>query len=144
MKFQTLIQDLFLSTVRIESSVSEGWKIGTGFVFAYEPEPLPEYGTLFFLITNKHNVKDAEGGWFYFLRSGGPGTPNLGHGVQIQAPSYEEAWHGHPNPEVDIAILSLNQMLHYREEADGPTVGEITSVAPVRSIHVPTPKHIEN
>lgn len=144
MKFRTLTQVLFLSTVRIESFTAEGeTKVGTGFVFAYERAPVEEGRALFFLVTNKHNVEDAVGGWFHFLKSGGPGTPALGDSVQVGAPSYAEAWHGHPNPEVDIAVLSLDQMIHHEVEPDGPTVGEITAAAPVRSMHIPTPEHVE-
>lgn len=144
LKFRTLMQVLFLSTVRIESFTAEGeTKVGTGFVFAYERDPAAEGRALFFLVTNKHNVEDAVGGWFHFLKSGGPGIPALGNSVQVGAPSYEDAWHGHPNSEVDIAVLSLDQMIHHEVEPDGPTVGEITAAAPVRSMHVPTPAHIE-
>lgn len=145
MRFQSLAQHLFLSTVRIESSTPEGTSVGTGFIFAYEEEDhLPEgYGTLFFLVTNKHVVENAEGGWFYFLGSSGSGTPALGHSVQIQAPSYTDAWYGHPSPDVDVAVLPLNQMIHYREEPNGPTVGEVISAAPIRSAHVPKTEHIE-
>lgn len=143
MEFRALIQNLFLSTVRIESSTPEGRIVGTGFVYAHERVSLPEGGVAFFLVTNKHVVEDAEGGWFYFLGSGGPRTPALGHSVQVQAPSYADAWHGHPNLAIDIAVLYLNELLHYREEPDSPTLGEITSTAPVRSVHVPTPERIE-
>lgn len=145
MRFQTLTQHLFLSTVRIESFTSKGKGVGTGFVFAYEEaDRLPEgLDTIFFLVTNKHVVEKAKGGWFYFLGASGPGSPALGHSVQIQAPSYTEAWHGHPDPEIDVAVLSLNLMIHHKEKPDGPTIGEITSVAPIRSVHVPTPQQIE-
>ena len=141
MKFQTLIQSLFLSTVRIEANLPEGEAaIGTGFLFAFES---PDRPVTFFLVTNRHVVEDAESGWFTFIRSGEGSTPALGHGVRVEMPSFEEAWHGHPNPELDIAVLSLSPMIHHRVEPNGPTVGEITSAAPVRSVHVPTPEHLE-
>lgn len=125
------MQQLFLSTVRIESYISEGMKVGTGFVFAHEPDYLPEGQAAFYLVTNKHIVEDSEGGWFYFIGSSGAGTPALGDDVEIEMPPrFEDAWHGHPNPEVDVAVLYLNDMLHHRVEPDGSTVGEITSAAP--------------
>ena len=63
MEFRTLIQNLFLSTVRIESSTPEGRIVGTGFVYAHERVSLPEGGVAFFLVTNKHVVEDAEDGF---------------------------------------------------------------------------------
>lgn len=143
LEFRTLIQNLFLSTVRIESDTSEGQSVGTGFLFAYESESWPEGQAAFFLVTNKHVVEDAAGGWFYFLGSSGPGTPALGHSVQVGAPSYKDAWHSHPNPEIDIAILYLNDVLREEAGPDGRTLGEITTAAPIRSMHVPNTRRIE-
>lgn len=145
MKIQTVAQNLFFSTVRITEDASpEGETIGTGFVFAYEPKGMPEGNAAFFVVTNKHVVEDAEEGSLGFIKNDGSGQPLIGQGVQVPILRFEDHWHYHPNPNVDIAVMPLHTLMNHREEPDWPTFGELTFAAPIRSQHVATSENINN
>lgn len=145
MKVDTLAQHLLFSTVRItEDATPEGPTIGTGFVFAYELDPVPKGRAAFFVVTNKHVIKDADEGSLVFIKNGGSGKPLIGQGVQIPILHFEDHWHGHPNADVDVAVMPLLPMLNHRAEPDWPTFGQLTFVAPVRSQHLPTSDSINN
>jgi len=65
MQVHTLSQHLLFSTVRIKSTEKPEQKsVGTGFVFAYEPDDIPKIGARFFMVTNKHVIENAEEGSF--------------------------------------------------------------------------------
>lgn len=145
MKVETLAQQLLFSTVRITEDASpEGQSIGTGFVFAHESETVGEGRAAFFVVTNRHVVEDADEGSLIFIKNDGSGNPQVGQGVQVPILKFEDHWHFHPNPNVDIAVMPLQPLMSHQEEPDWPTFGELTFVAPVRSQHVATPASIDN
>lgn len=140
-----MAQQLLFSTVRITEDASpEGETIGTGFVFAYEPDAMSEGNAAFFVVTNKHVVEDAEEGSLVFIKNDGSGKPLIGQGVQVPILQFENHWHGHPDPDVDIAVMPLYMLMNHREEPDWPTFGELTYVAPIRSQHVATSDSIND
>ena len=113
-------------------------------VFAYESDTIGEGRAAFFVVTNKHVIEEAEEGSLVSIKSDGSGNPLIGEGVQVPILRFEDHWHVHPDPEVDIAVMPLHALLNHREEPDWPTFGELTFVAPVRSQHVATPDSINN
>jgi hypothetical protein len=62
--------------------------------------------------------------------------------VKLPILQFEDHWHVHPDPNVDIAVSPIQPMINRRLEDDGPTIGEMTFVAPIRSQHVAKPKNI--
>jgi S1-C subfamily serine protease len=134
MRVETLAENLLFSTVRIEASGSERDSIGTGFVFAYESELMGEGRAAFFMVTNKHVIRDASNGSFVFIKADDEGNnPVLGHGVKIPIMQFEDHWHGHPNDEVDVAVMYLNPINKAVEDA-----GELTYVRPIAKNHITT------
>src|SRR5215208_1677233 len=120
MKVETLAQQLLFSTIRITEDASpEGQSIGTGFVFAYESDPVLEGRAAFFVVTNKHVIEDAEEGSLVFIRNDGSGKPLIGQGVQVPILQFEDHWHGHPDHDVDIAVMPLQPLMeHSKNLAD--------------------------
>jgi S1-C subfamily serine protease len=63
MQVESLAEQLFFTTVRIETENSSGRGSGTGFIYSYEWDAK----TALFIVTNKHVVKDARIGHFFSL-----------------------------------------------------------------------------
>lgn len=104
MEIRTTAQQLFFSTIRIETATttSSGLSSGTAFVFSYEWDDK----TSLFLVTNKHVVADSVSGMFFFTV--GDGTkPLIGRKFHIVVNDFEQQWHGHPDSEVDITVMPL-------------------------------------
>jgi hypothetical protein len=142
-KVQTLAGQLLFSTVRIEASGPDKGSIGTGFVFDYEFDTDEDKSTPF-MVTNKHVIEDAEEGSFVFIENDGNQNPLLGWGIKVPFIRFKEIWHGHPDPDVDIAVSPMRSLIDLRVEAGDPaTIGERTFVAPIRSSHIPTLSKIE-
>ncbi len=127
-KVQTLAGRLLFSTVRIEASrpnrgTNRG-SVGTGFVFAYGFDPEGDKPA-FFMVTNKHVIEDAEEGSFVFIENDGNGNPALGQGIKVPVIRFKEVWHGHPDPDVDIAVSPIRSLIDIRLEAGDPaTIGD--------------------
>lgn len=96
------------------------------------------------MVTNRHVVADAEEGSLVFMQNDGSGRPSIGQGVQVPILQFKDHWHGHPDPDVDIAVMPLQPLMNHREEPDWPTFGELTFVTPVRSQHVATSESIDD
>lgn len=105
--------DPFLfSTVRVETSGFPGAGVVTAFVVACRHE---ERRALF-LVTCRRSVNGAPRGRLLFTE--GDGTrPLMGQTVVLELPEFHRLWHGHPRPEVDIAVTPLGPLLHQLEEA---------------------------
>jgi hypothetical protein len=103
---------------------------------------MPEGNAVFFVVTNKHVIEDAEEGSLVFIRNDGSGKPLIGQGVRVPILQFEDHWRGHPDPGVDIAVMPLQPLMAHREEPIWPTSGELTFAAPIRSQHVATPDSI--
>lgn len=102
MDIQTPAQQLFFTTVRIEASSKdkEGTSTGTAFVFGYPHQD----GNALFLVTNKHVVADSDTTRFFFTESDGE-RPIIGQRFDIEL--QDQAWFGHPEPNIDITITPL-------------------------------------
>lgn len=104
MQVQTISEQLFFVSCRIQA-VGEGrsW-VGTG--FAYEIETT--LGRAIYLVTNRHVLDGAHDVTITMIARAADGGPQLGRTtsttVSIESPPQ---WTGHPNPDVDLAIMPL-------------------------------------
>jgi S1-C subfamily serine protease len=75
---------------------------------------IPGFGVAPFLVTNKHVIKDATQGRFFFTKSAGKEAkdgPAIGRVIDIKIDNFEKGWHGHPDPDVDIAVFQYGRLL---------------------------------
>jgi len=111
MQVNTIAEQLLFTTVRIETKTPHGTSTGTAFIFSYQQEE-KEY---LFLVTNKHVIKDAIDGRFFFTLGNGK-SPQIGQRFDIQMSQFEQQWFGHPDPEIDVAIMPLFPVLQQIEK----------------------------
>lgn len=122
-------------TVLIEASGPNGAGVGTGFMFHYYASEENGGGDGIFLVTNKHVIEGATNGKFFFTRRDPvTGDPLVGqrYDVTIEG-NFEQMWHGHPDPDVDIAIMPMNAILKEIEDR-----GDAIFWVNVSSKHLPT------
>ena len=108
MKVQTNLEKLLFTTVKIETVFPDGSSgSGTGFFFC---EDLG-HTEVPFIVTNKHVISDGIGGRLVFTQSK-DGAPSIGDGYTLNLDqSVWDHWFGHPDPDVDIAIIGLSPLL---------------------------------
>lgn len=108
MDVESSAEQLLFTTVKIETSDSKRkeW-VGTGFLFNYKIGEKRHYP---FVVTNKHVVNNMTEGTITFMK-GKENKPVLGQSIPLKMLNFDIPWHGHPNPEVDIAIAPLTPML---------------------------------
>lgn len=100
MQPKTIAEQLFYSTVRIDTVLDDGEQgSGTGFLFSHM------VGDRAFpcVVTNRHMITGASEGTLTFIRGSG-GWPMLGSGVQFRLSEWPRSWVAHPDPDIDIAI----------------------------------------
>lgn len=100
MQPKTIAEQLFFTTVRIDTITANGAQgSGTGFFFSHKvgEDNFP------FVVTNKHVVMGMREGALSFLQRTGT-LPTLGNGFRLRIDDWPQAWFGHPDPNVDIAI----------------------------------------
>jgi hypothetical protein len=102
----TPAQRLLFTTVRLETVTPAGRGLGTASIFGHVQGGYTGY----FLVTNKHVVKDAYTGTFFFIGRDGDG-PALGRRVPVTLTNFAAGWHGHPDPGVDIAVAPILPIL---------------------------------
>lgn len=111
MQVNTIAEQLLFTTVRIETTTPDGIGAGTAFIFSYQQEE-KQY---LFLVTNKHVIKGATDGRFFFTLSDGK-SPQIGQRFDIEINQFEQQWFGHPDPEIDVAIMPLVPLLQEIEK----------------------------
>jgi hypothetical protein len=96
----SIAEQLFFTTVRIDTISNNGVPgSGTGFIFTF-----PRNGNNYpFLVTNKHVVASMREGAVHFLQKS-DSKPLLGMGFRLRIDDWNEAWFGHPDPSIDIAV----------------------------------------
>lgn len=110
MKVDSLAENLFFTTVRIDTVSPNGGKgSGTGFLFAHKMEE-DKYAP--FLVTNKHVVQNMQSGSLTF-HQGKEGQPNLGVGFRLDVQEWGKFWFGHPSTDIDIAITPFLPLESY-------------------------------
>lgn len=116
MEVKTLIEQLLFVTVRITTLSSEGRAgSGTGFVLA---EERPNGAVALLLVTNKHVIEGAEIVTMHFLAASPDGRPTLGQERILHAAP--DTFVGHPDPEIDIAMIGIGGTLEQLAEAGTP------------------------
>jgi len=115
MHVDTGLEQLFFTTVPIfTQKASEPDKVGygTGFIFAYQTDELKQRDeSIFFLVTNKHVVNSADSGQIQFFHKTPAGQPVLGKVESVKVSNFAAGFHGHPNTDIDIAVMPLNGVL---------------------------------
>lgn len=97
------------TTVRIVTSDSQGGGgLGTGFIFSVDSDT-PDSLALF-LVTNKHVIAGAAKADLHFIAAK-DGLPDLGVEEIVPVQNPGQAFTGHPDPDVDIAIMPIGGRL---------------------------------
>lgn len=107
MKVETIAEQLFFSTVRIEATGPNKASTGTSFLFTYKVGD----GVYPFLVTNKHVVAGTEHGRFFLTRRRGDGAPDIGNAIHVQLDQFERRWFGHPQNDVDVCVMPLAPLM---------------------------------
>lgn len=105
----SLSEQLLHATVRIECRNKNGQaSSGTGFFFRLFSE---ENGSCVpVIVTNKHVISEAANCWFHLTLAGSDGMPDYGNHLRIENP--DPRWLGHPDPDIDLAILPIGELLN--------------------------------
>ncbi|MBS3952555.1 MAG: trypsin-like peptidase domain-containing protein [Methylomicrobium sp.] len=103
MEPSTVSKQLFFNTVRIDTRKADGTTgSGTGFVFLQSQNSL-HYP---FIVTNKHVIADSISTGITFITKK-DGKPQLGNGFRLSIEGLGDAWHGHPDENVDVTVIPL-------------------------------------
>lgn len=108
MRVETPAEKILYCTVRLETEGSNPDQIGSGTAFLFGLET--EKGNFPCLVTNKHVIRDAQVGRFFFTSKSGNG-PNVGDRLDVEIDNFESRWFEHPDPEIDIATMPLGPLL---------------------------------
>jgi len=112
---ETIADQLFFTTVFISSANADYASSGTGFIINY---PAEDNMLVPVLVTNKHVIAGASAVTFTMPASA-DGQPT-GGGTQLQISDFNEsAWVGHPDPNVDIAVMPFARVLTAMTTAGG-------------------------
>ena len=100
---------LFFSTTRIEtrSADGKGTGVGTGFIFNYDPG---DHKNLQFVVTCRQVVEGFASATLSFIQRK-DGKPSLGEGCQVTVPNLQGMVFYDPDPKIDVALISLRQLL---------------------------------
>lgn len=103
MEPNTASKQLFFNTVRIDTKKPDGTTgSGTGFAFLQS-----QHGNHYpFIVTNKHVIDGSISTGITFITKR-DGKPQLGNGFRLHIEGSGDAWHGHPDPNVDVAVIPL-------------------------------------
>ncbi len=136
MEVQTIPEQLLFSTVRIETDLG----VGTGFILQVK---INIGGSMIFLITNKHVIKDAKKISFFFTKAGLKTLseeekktfykkiksfltrpedeknnvrdyPLIGEKLQLEING--EKWFEHPDAKIDLTLINISLALNNMEK----------------------------
>ena len=116
MQVQSVAENLFFTTVRIDTRTVAGESgSGTGFLYAHR---ISDNQHAIFVVTNKHVVNGMNSGSLTFHQKQ-QDLPRLGHGFRLDIQDWSNAWFGHPDPTIDIAIAPFIPMeAHIKQTAN--------------------------
>ncbi|MFN4103602.1 MAG: serine protease [Tepidimonas sp.] len=98
---------LLFHTVRVETEMADG---GSGTGTAFVVEHVHARGRTAFVVTNRHLVDDVVSGSLVFAIAR-DGLPLLGSRFEVRIDEFGEAWHRHPDADIDLAVLPLQPLL---------------------------------
>jgi len=111
LKGNTLDQELFFCTTRIEAKSADGKQesIGTGFIFGRK---FDEQHQILFIVTSRQVVDGFASATFSFVQDK-DGKPNLGRECFVTVSNLQNSVFYNPDPRVDIALVPLEPILEY-------------------------------
>lgn len=98
---ETIADQLFFTTVYIESIKPSGVSTGTGFVINYKTTD----GLMPMLVTNKHVFGDSSQVTFRMVAAKNDAPSARATQISVTGVVAEETWVGHPDEAVDIAVM---------------------------------------
>lgn len=110
---------LVYSTVRIHTKRNIGEADATGTLCYFHYHNINHY----FLVTNKHVIEGAKTGTLFFTKATTPFldqqgnttmVPYTGQIEEVTFDNFEQHFTVHPNPDIDLAMLPLNDILYNR------------------------------
>lgn len=116
MQVNTILEQLLFTTVRITTTNPDGSTgLGTGFIYS---KPLADGLAAYALITNKHVVAGATSATLHFIAGDAKQQPHLGRGVGYFVANPGTVFKGHPDPDVDVALMALGDVFEKFREGD--------------------------
>lgn len=111
----TAADQLYYTTVFIETDTPEGRSSGTGFLVEYS------FGTskAIVLVTNKHVLKNATSARFTMPAMSGEVPVNDKTSASISSFG-EHLWTGHPDEKIDVAVMSFTGIIEHWTETGKP------------------------
>src|SRR5674476_1488470 len=107
MELQSQGRTLLFSTVRIETTAIDGTAVGSGTSFIFH-DPASVSGHELFLVSNKHVIESGWNAYVFFTQLSPDGSPLLGEPLMIHMEGFSAQGHGHPEEDVDIAVMPLS------------------------------------
>jgi len=112
----TIADQIFYSTVHIESALPAGTSTGTGFLVLYAQA---DGSSIPVLVTNKHVLEGASAVSFTLV--GANGDQAMTTGTRITVADFDErVWFRHPDPRVDVATMPFAQILKQMADDGAP------------------------
>ena len=111
--------NLLYTTVRIEvKNNNNGTSVGTGFFYELHKD---DAGTMPIIVTNKHVVENSISCSFHMNYRIDDVPYNIKSQIPLDA-SYNEVWHPHPNPQIDLCFMYAGGIIKKCEEKSGITL----------------------
>lgn len=145
MNVKSLSEKLLFGSIKIETIVPTGISSGTGFIFlTYSSTGEKEY----YVVTNKHVVKNAISGTLRFILKDSSGNPDLQNAISYKINNFEKQWFGYDNiiedeitnDTIDVAIIPFEPIFYSILKQTGK---EIYFGSP-RLDNIPTQEDIDN
>jgi hypothetical protein len=106
MDINSTTKKLLFNTVRVDTVLEDGSQgSGTAFVVSHAHSR----GHHTFIVTNRHLVDGVRQGGLVFTQKRN-GQPLLGQRFQLNIDQFPQAWFGHPDPAVDLAIIPMRPL----------------------------------
>jgi Trypsin-like peptidase domain len=115
MRVETIIEQLFFTTLRVTYEQEGQGASATAFVYSVRAERVDnpaDAGDVHLLVTNRHVAEEAgDKLTVWFMRAGADGQPALGETCAVEMTLPPGSWFLHTNPNVDVAVTPLHSML---------------------------------
>ena len=106
MEINSTTKKLLFNTVRVDTVLEDGSQ-GSGTAFVVKHDQQRSSHT--FIVTNRHLVDGVRQGGLVFTQKRN-GQPLLGQRFQLNIDQFPQAWFGHPDPDVDLAIIPMRPL----------------------------------
>lgn len=137
MKVDSLAENLFFTTVRVDTRATDGsGGSGTAFLFAHK---VADDKHVAFVVTNKHVVGGMQSGSLTFHQKREQQLA-LGTGFRIDIGNWSEFWFGHPSSEIDIAIAPFPPLEQHVKSQNGVEL----FYRYITSDMIPTPAQVDD